>query len=300
MFVADLKGKLTLSELVSEDFLTSSVFSVFRYLGGDWLEKYLSQAVNSDDELLDIKAQNPEYSFWPWFSNKQSRAEPDVVIYYRNFACIIEAKNYSGKSGQGVINVDETDATATGDIIDQLWREYFVGVNNILGLRCKDFCLVYLTRHKKFPEYDIKTTLELFEKYAPSEMYNAKRRIYWLNWQKAIPVLNEIIAAHSEDSFQYKITWDLLEFMDKRNLGIFSGFNYLHDYSNFPPLSEVLFYHKVSLPYWNYSDNAGELEHLQYLFYRPQHKGYWDSLSVEKEVSEGSFIFYESGGMKNG
>jgi len=55
MLIADIKNKLTYSELVSEDFLTSSVFSTFKYLDDQYLEKFLNQAVNIKQKHLGIK-----------------------------------------------------------------------------------------------------------------------------------------------------------------------------------------------------------------------------------------------------
>lgn len=43
MLIVDLKGKLTCSELISEDFLTSSVFAVFNYINEHRLEKFMTK-----------------------------------------------------------------------------------------------------------------------------------------------------------------------------------------------------------------------------------------------------------------
>ncbi|KAF5424321.1 MAG: hypothetical protein C5S44_01750, partial [Candidatus Methanocomedens sp.] len=42
MLIADIKGKLSLNELIGEDFLTSSFFSVFRYLDKQWIGKFIN------------------------------------------------------------------------------------------------------------------------------------------------------------------------------------------------------------------------------------------------------------------
>ena len=139
MLIADLRGKLTHSELVSEDFLTSSVFSVFRYLNEGWLEEFANEAVNIRREQLNVHLESPYYEFWPWYANKRgfgSGAEPDVVVYSGQTALIIEAKNYSGKSGEGVVFDEFKEASGKDDnrvIVDQLGREYFVGLDQILN-----------------------------------------------------------------------------------------------------------------------------------------------------------------------
>ena len=94
MLIADIKGKLTVSELINEDFLTSSVFSTLRYLDAKWLERFLGQAVNISKNRLEIRIKEPIYEFWPWYSAElplQKGVEPDLVIFSGETAVIIEA-----------------------------------------------------------------------------------------------------------------------------------------------------------------------------------------------------------------
>ena len=63
MLIADIKGKLTLNELIGEDFLTSSFFSVFRYLDKQWIGKFINQAINVNNERLELEIENPVYNF---------------------------------------------------------------------------------------------------------------------------------------------------------------------------------------------------------------------------------------------
>ena len=275
MMIADLKGKLTLNELISEDFLTSSVFSVFRYLDKQWIESFINHSVNIKNEQINIKMENPVYCFWPWYPNEQkfgNGAEPDIVIFSGDTALIIEAKNHSGKSAEGVIyESDETEPDILEKkrkvIIDQLGREYFVGFNKILGYRYKqngkeyiinNFHLIYLTRHSTFPQNEIEDTLKSIEEIFPSEHDNASNNIYWLNWQKAVPILEDIVDNSSSNSFEGIISKELIEFLERRNITHFSGFNFLKN--NAGILNETtededyLFYNKIFSVYWNYLD----------------------------------------------
>ena len=291
MFIADIKGKLSVSELNSEDFLTSSVFSVFSYLNGRWLEKYLQQAINLDNKKLDISINNPEIDFWPWFSNKDSKAEPDLVVYSGNIAVIIEAKNYKGKSGEGTVIEEETSEEI---IIDQLWREYFVGLNNILSAGYRDFYLIYLTRHPQLPVNELESTMGLIAKSDPEEVTRARSRICWLNWQKAVPILEEIEMTHPKQTIESKISRDLLLFLERRDLGVFSGFQFLDNHNNFPSLSDVMFFRKAHRPYWQFFNEYSKLDHLQILFYKKFNLPYWVFLnSTQRPTLYGNTIFYE-------
>lgn len=291
MFEADLKGKLSLSELHSEDFLTSSVFSVFGYLNEDWLEQYLQHAVNLDGKRISLKLSSPVFDFWPWFSNDLSSAEPDLVIYSEGTAVIIEAKNYAGKSGEGILIKEENEKEI---IIDQLWREYYVGLNNILGTRCRNFYLLYLTRHSQIPVDDIESTLQLIND--PDEASKARQRIFWLNWQKAVPVLEEITMTYSKNTFHWKIADDLLFFLERRDLGVFSGFKFLENYSTFPPQANTVFYEEVFRPYWCCFDSYSKINYGERIFYRESHFLYWEFLSsAEITVLGEEKIFYIGG-----
>ncbi|NLX91906.1 MAG: hypothetical protein GXZ07_10065 [Firmicutes bacterium] len=218
-----------------------------------------------DNKKLDISINNPEIDFWPWFSNKDSKAEPDLVVYSGNIAVIIEAKNYEGKSGEGTVIEEETLEEI---IIDQLWREYYVGLNNILSAGYKDFYLIYLTRHPQLPVNELESTLGLIAKHDPEEVKRARRRIYWLNWQKAVPILEEIGMNHPKHAIESKISRDLLLFLERRDLGVFSGFKFLDNHNNLPLLPDVLFFRKAYRPYWQFLNKYNILDHVQTLFYQ--------------------------------
>jgi hypothetical protein len=321
MLIADLKGKLSLSELTSEDFLTSSVFSVFRYLEEHWLERFINQAVNIKSERLNIKLEIPSYEFWPWFSNEPKLgggAEPDVVIYSEETALIIEAKNYSGKSGEGIIlceseqSIEKDKIKETKVIADQLGREYFVGLNKIINSKyiqderifsIKSFYVIFLTRHIIFPEHEIKVTIDSIARMRQSDYQNALNRIYWLNWQKVVPILEEIVSVKPKNSFEYKISQELIEFLERRDLAVFSGFKFLSYYKEFPAELELikdidfLFYRKIYREYWGYLRNfkPSMKNQLDNIFYKQQTIPYWNFLKFNFNILTDEQIFYSGG-----
>ena len=64
MLIADIKGKLSVHEFVSEDFLTSAVFTAFRWLPTEWLRKWLGAARNIHGDFLVIPHSSPEFDFY--------------------------------------------------------------------------------------------------------------------------------------------------------------------------------------------------------------------------------------------
>ena len=311
MLIADIKNKLSLSELSSEDFLTSAVFSTLKYIEEKWLYEFLNKTVNINKKHLDLKAGKPIFEFWPWLAKipPLNRAvEPDVVIYSGDSAIIIEAKNYSGKSGAGVSTKtngsEELDEKNEKDLIDQLGREYFIGRNKLVNSKyhrggqahtIKNFVQIFLTRHSLFPEQEIKETLDSIEQMLSGESEIAAEKIYWLNWQKIIPLLWEIKQNYEKDTFEVKITQDLLKFLDRRNLGVFSGFKYLDRFNRSSKIDEILFYHKLYLEYWTFFENytVNKIKNIDTLFYTKKSPPYWLFLKNDFMVKKYQSIFYE-------
>lgn len=304
MLIADLKGKLSLNELYSEDFLTSSVFSAFMYLDERWVQKFINQAINIRGENLNLELNNPRYDFWPYFvpiKQTDRGTEPDIVIYSGDTAIMIEAKNYSGKSGEGVIEGDSTEGLMMVDskqITDQLGREYFVGVNSILEstkvidediFDVDSFILIFLTRHPSFPKDEIEATINAILEINPNEKENAEQKIYWLNWQKAVPIFEEIVETESKDTFEYKISNDMVAFLERRNLGIFSGFDFLDNFIVFRKELEslfskkYLFYKKVFKPYWMFIKDIRPFHRTKKdnVFYKIISLPYWNFIKNE-------------------
>ena len=314
MLVADIKGKLSLHELYSEDFLTSSVFSAFMYLDEKWIQKFINQSINIEGGKLYLELVNPQYDFWPHFAaNKQSDwgTEPDVVIYSGNTAIIIEAKNYSGKSGEGVIEGDTTEGLMVVDskrIADQLGREYFIGRNSILEsikeidedvFTIDNFVLIFLTRHATLPRNAIEESINAIVEISPKEKVSANQKIFWLNWQKAVPIFEEIVETKSKNTFEYKISQNMLDFLERRDLGIFSGFNFFDKFYDFISESKEisnkkhLFYKKIFKPYWIFLDKLKSFDRISKdtVFYNIVDLPYWNFLKNDFKFHKGS-VFY--------
>lgn len=305
MLIADIRGELNLSELVSEDFLTSSVFSTLNYLNPKWLEKFLSQSININKNKLSVNINYPIYEFWPWISNEKKFggvAEPDLVIYSEDLAIIIEAKNYSGKSGEGIIiNEDSEDYIA-----DQLGREYFVGLKKLLGnniryqnkknIRIDKIIVIYLTRHNLFPVKDIKRSLESIKEIDKIEYINAVNNIYWLNWNEIIPILEDIINTSNECDSENKISNDLLNFLDRRDIGLFQGFDFKKVYNiDLNNIKDHIFYKAQMLNYWGtIVFKSLEVEN-KYLFYEKLNSEYWNSIARNFNLNKDKTLFYQGG-----
>lgn len=317
MLIADIKGKLSLREEYSEDFLTSAVFSTFMYLDEKWIQKYINQAVNLRGKNLSTELKNPRFDFWPYFAPiKETKmgTEPDVVIYSGNTAIIVEAKNYSGKSGEGIIGEDFTENSEgidTKQIADQLGREYFIGMRSILEsskvinevvFHIDDFVLIFLTRHPIFPENEIEDSINTIAKINPKEKVNAEEKIYWLNWQKAVPIFEEIVETKPENTFEYKISKDMVDFLDRRDLGRFLGFDFLDKFHSFIGESKkafswkYLFYKKEFKPYWMFLDKLKSDIQISKdaVFYKQEFKPYWmflEKLESDIQISKNT-VFY--------
>jgi len=319
LLIADIKGKLGLKEEYSEDFLTSAVFSTFMYLDERWIQKYLNQAVNIRGEQLLIELKTAKFEFWPYFApitETNSGTEPDVLIYFGNTAVLIEAKNYSGKSGEGIIEDDPLEnqmGISTKLIADQLGREYFVGLKSILESSVEihgdvfcidDFKLIFLTRHPTFPKIEIEESIKTIAQIDPNEKINAEKKIYWLNWQKAVPIFEKIVLNSLQNTFGHKIAQDLVVFLEKRYLGIFSGFDFLDNHYSFLDESKkasdlkYLFYRKEFRPYWLYLDKLKsqiKTSNVE-VFYKKEITPYWlfiEQLGSIIQVNKDS-VFYRT------
>jgi len=265
VLVADIKGKLSLREQISEDFLTSSVFSAFYYVGGPWLERFLQKAYRwcgSAKKHLDTQIKSPRYEFWPKYPdpNEPERiVEPDVVVFSNAAIVVIEAKNYSGKSGEGVVSVGAEEEEGHVDrirLLDQLAREYFVGQALASRAGLSDFYVVYLTRHPVLPGDDVDATLDAVAAISPTEREVAREHIYWINWQQAYPVFEEMATDASAPECQKAISRDVLLFLARRSLCPFRGFAFVDSVRDFGSQAEEFLsepiYARTHRPYWRF------------------------------------------------
>ena len=89
----------------TEDFFTSTVFERLCYLASDDLWALLQSACK-DDFLPNSSGELLSREFWPSWSYKQSRVEPDLFFRFANYDLIIEAKRSdSGDSGQDAAQI---------------------------------------------------------------------------------------------------------------------------------------------------------------------------------------------------
>lgn len=305
MLIADIKGKLSLKERTSEDFLTSAVFSTFKYINSQHINEFLAHCKNINNNYLKIELKNPEFEFWPWNTNKNERvggAEPDLIIYSEDLAVIIEAKNYSKKSGRGIIEITSDDDSKTQDyyVADQLAREYHIGLNKIAQGEIRDFILIYLTRDVLLPSKEIRESLNSI-KLSKKEKLKSENRIYWINWQKAYLIFERITNNTTTDSFEFKLCSDLVTFLEKRDLDTFSGF----DFSEIQfaskefitktnqVLKDNLFYKQRKDQYWTglKSTNIQDIKD-EYIFYSVPKYQYWNLKETEELPSTLKSIFY--------
>lgn len=308
MFVADLKGKLSIHEEHSEDFLTSAVFSIFDIFPKKYLSRFLGEAVNLDGEVFQIKLSDAEFVFWKRFSPKESRSvEPDVLIFANNLAIIIEAKLYAGKSGTGFLEyqTDISEKQLRKYLIDQLAREYYLGIylldrkkysTGSKSFHIKDFYVLYVTKDSTFPENEINDTINEIKKISQEHAKKAKEKIYWTNWQTLIPLINDII--ENTDSFvEFKLASQLKQFLLKRSLMKFSGFRFLEEerpfLKSFGDSQENLFYIFEELPYFidPIFSESFKVDDLS-IFYEPNRSYFNDPVFSEKLERQNHPIFY--------
>jgi hypothetical protein len=308
VLIADIRGKLSLGELVSEDFLTSAVFSSLRYLGSRYLEEFLSQAINSNKAYLDLEIDSPKYDFWPWYPPVpplDMGAEPDLVIYSGEMAIIVEAKNYSGKSGHGTVPSEPSDSPEEQEqqIIDQLARQYIIGRKAITGSTCiidgqmriiKEIVLVYVTRHSRFPETEIDETLQAIAARLPDQIEDARRRIFWVNWQKLYPLMVAMCERKICASFEYMLAQDLVQFLDRRGLSSFRGFEFLDKFEGSRTMPfDASFYQTQLNEYWNFLPVL--FEDSTYIFYTKSLAEYWNPLENCHSLESDKIDFYTGG-----
>ncbi len=168
---------------------------------------------------------------------------------------------------------------------DQLAREYFVGkkalvnkqhrVNGHAG-RIDDFVLVYLTDETFFPSADIEESLHEIERIEPGESGKAVSRIFWTNWESLVPILNEIKRVSDSSSFEHDLSHDLLQFLEKRGITRFGGFDSISS----PDLLNILdcdvrWFSSRRLGLWSWLDCnlLGDKEFKG--FFRKRRKEFW-------------------------
>ncbi len=306
MLIADIKGKLTMQEEVSEDFLTSSVFSVLRLLGADALGRFLGKAVNfSDEHRLSLNPEEEAYLFWPWVSTEPKfghGAEPDLLIFSGDLVVVVEAKNYAEKSGVGFSSFD-------GDrvLVDQLAREYFVGSEELITrswdvegrvFSPREFLLVYLTRDLVMPTTELETSVRCVREVCPDEAEGAKRRLYWLRWKDVTSVLEDARDRLKATDSRRQLVQELMCFLDRRGLVGFGGYGALGtslDSLGSLAAEPSIFYAREDSAYWASVGAHSQLSRaaaVKHLFYEPQVHKYWEFVDSRPADQPAATIFY--------
>jgi len=295
MIIADLKGKLSVREHISEDFLTSTVFSIFDLISSKWFSQFLNSSTNIHGESLNIHFSKFKLIFWKSFSDPFG-VEPDVIILLDKLLIILEAKFYSGKSGVGTSEDDSF-------LYDQLAREYMLG-NHLVRSKTvldetfssfMDFKLLYITKDVSFPTNDIEESIKILKKYN-IETKDSSKKIFWTNWQSIYKIFSN--APENElKSYEKKILGQILPFLEKRDLIMFNGFSFLAKYNldKASYESEPLYYSPIGVN-TNYWDSMVFYNQIIFsyrkLFYDILHQ-YWENPIFFQEVnSTPSSIFF--------
>lgn len=302
MLVAAIHGKLPQREVMTEDFLTSAVFSSLRYLGGDVLGRFLRCAITLDGAALSVADGPARFSFWPWLKTdyaKGSGAEPDVIIAIGGTAFVVEAKNYSGKSGTGFATGFEGDAEEAVPIevlSDQLAREFSAAQMNLHSLfasgpSVRDFALIFLTRDRTLPTEAMVESIAAIDRMSGPERKTARARLYWLSWYRVAGLLKEVNSTSPAASPQGVISDEMLAFLDRQDLLPFTGFNFSPS-AAIPEATQPIFFRHKASNYWTFS-TAFKLPALPMpLFFRRTFKPYWLFLSSEVALPSPGRIFY--------
>ena len=305
MFIADLKGKLSLREETSEDFLTSAVFSVLLYLQDNYLRNYLNTAVNIHGQHLELDGGPSHLEFWEYFTEVKGTGhglEPDIMLYREDELFVLEAKFYSGKSGEGFEEGEDEDVDDP-KLFDQLAREYIL--SKILlhkpikkgDLMCQPNSsgLIYITNHGIIPKEDIYDTATTLSNYGNYNQKHVLKDIYWTNWSNVVPILREATKDNNVPPAIRMIIADLLMFLKRRNISYFSGFLELEEmdmdldydsrYIFFPEKLRNLWTHRV------YSKKMRTI--LKTFFFRSDIHINWDFLNKFDTIILQKTLFYK-------
>ena len=222
--IYELRGKIpqNSSFIYSEDVLTGSIFGNLRYFSNQTLLiNFLNEAKTLDNDKANISMKNEFHiKFWEKYRSKSSNSynEPDLVLYNEDNIIIIECKYFS--------KLDEQEDEQNNKPVykNQLIR-YSTIIDDYYENK-KNKMLIFLTNDKIEPKEILDNTVKNI---------NKNIILYWLSWDK----LYKCMLEHNEDiNNNEKILFnDLMEFIIKRRLLFFNGFN-------IQQVSYDRFYHK--------------------------------------------------------
>lgn len=216
MSIAVTKGKISRTGnnfgSGSEDLLTASVFGLMRYLPAEvLLFPILERAVNVREKILQLNKtildEKIEYEFWP----KLKFSEPDLKMDFGdNHTIFIEAKFYSGKSGNGEK--------------DQLLRQY----QDLRNLKSGLGTIIYLTKHRTIPVAEISDSVNSVRNFGDNlDPDDFENNTFWLSWFDVWEVCE--LKRDAGVLHQKRIITDLCEFLGKLGLKHFTGFSGIKD-----------------------------------------------------------------------
>ena len=184
MYIAELRGKLSLQIECMEDVLTSNVFSFFKYANKKaFLKTFLSEL---GFDITQEDAKKTEFLFWPSY---EDGTEPDVVLVVGDYYILFEAKYFSDFGP------------------DQLKREVRGGKLAAENLG-KKFYLIAITADYSEPKekfHDIR----------------ARTNFKWINWHFITSFLEKKVHKNIPDR---QLAEDLYSLLIKKNLREFNSF----------------------------------------------------------------------------
>ena len=243
MIIANTRGKKG-----AEDQLTSSMFSAFNYFGSEFLSRFLSQAKNLDGKTLRVSGKHWEFNFWPTLYINDQRVQgnivvPDLVLRSEEQVIVVEAKDYSGKSGSGIHFGPGGDRQA----IDQLAKQ-FATAKSHYKMRGSKFILLYLTRDVTSPRAELEESLRAVKEALPDLKGSFRPQLYWINWQASIPIFKEL--ADSQKLWQASIAKDIMAFFSSRRISRYDEFHFLKKASPISFAQFNQFYDVSGEKYW--------------------------------------------------
>ena len=215
--VYELKNKIpqNSSFLNSEDVLTGTIFGSLRYFRNqNLLINFLNESIDINGNRLKINGDSHfEILFWekyPSFEKSNSYNEPDLVLYNNNEVVIIECKYFSILDEETLMEDDgrknyKNQLIRYASIIDEYYKN-----------RTKKN-VVFLTNDKSIPLDIMNNTIK--HKDIKYEGIN----FYWLSWKYLYSVIQLNYSFYSSDNIL--LLSDLLNFLKKRHLYFFNGFN---------------------------------------------------------------------------
>lgn len=201
MYIAELRGKLSKTNVDKEDILTSNVFSFFKYgKRAFFLLRFLREiGVNVTPEQAD----QAEFLFWPTY---EDGTEPDLVMIVGGYYLLFEAKFHSDFQQE------------TREKRAQIDRELQMGSLEAQNYQ-KQFLYFAVTAHYCQPP-------GIFDQ-SPNDL---KKYCRWINWQRIATFISKLLDCVDLpiDNETRAFAEDLYSLLDNKNLRVFQGIGSLY------------------------------------------------------------------------